>query len=380
MRKKEHPMTRRDIAQLQTINEYPSVSILLPTHRTIPEKLQDPIRLKDLIRTAFNRLTAEFPERELTSLFAHLDKLYDQIDFTATLDGLALFANKHFSALYILPFPVKEQVVIDKSFDTKHLVFELNRLIQYFVLALSKNSTRLFRGLGNNFLYEIIEPEFDAQGNPISGFPLNDLGPEQHRALAIGTGDKDAAYLEAHDKQFFRFVDGFLDKFLQHEQLPVFLLGAGKDRELFMHVTKHKKSIVEQLHGNFDEASPLDIMHAVEPLLKNYIKQKHQAALAELEEAIGTLHYAAGFEPVWHVAQTGRVHKLLIERGLSINGTFNPEKPEQVVLSTQVAISPTVDDLVDYLIETVLSKRGEVIFVEPGTLAQHQKVAAILRY
>jgi Bacterial archaeo-eukaryotic release factor family 3 len=41
----DNRMNRHDVRLLQAIREYPSVSIFLPTYRTAPENLKDPIRL-----------------------------------------------------------------------------------------------------------------------------------------------------------------------------------------------------------------------------------------------------------------------------------------------------------------------------------------------
>jgi hypothetical protein len=58
-------MNRSDLRQLQGVNEYPSLSILLPTHRTAPDNQQDPIRVKNLVAEAKNRLLGEFSQREI---------------------------------------------------------------------------------------------------------------------------------------------------------------------------------------------------------------------------------------------------------------------------------------------------------------------------
>lgn len=39
-----------------------------------------------------------------------------------------------------------------------------------------------------------------------------------------------------------------------------------------------------------------------------------------------------------------------------------------------------MDDAVDEIIETVLSKGGRVVFMDNGQLAEHQRIALILRY
>ena len=47
----------------------------------------------------------------------------------------------------------------------------------------------------------------------------------------------------------------------------------------------------------------------------------------------------------------------------------------------QEATAPgVIDDAVDEVIEEVTAKGGSVVFVDNGALAQHQRVALILRY
>ena len=57
-------MKRSELKKIQSIKEYPSVSILMPTHRSFPENQQDPIRLKNLAKRAETRLLAEFSRQD----------------------------------------------------------------------------------------------------------------------------------------------------------------------------------------------------------------------------------------------------------------------------------------------------------------------------
>ena len=74
-------MNQQDLQELQAIRGYPALSILLPTHRKDPEKRQDPIRVKNLVREATDRLLAEFSRREVSPLLARLNYLVAQIDY-----------------------------------------------------------------------------------------------------------------------------------------------------------------------------------------------------------------------------------------------------------------------------------------------------------
>ena len=52
-------MNRHDVLALQQISGYPALTITLPTHRTSPDNQQDPIRLRNLVTQATDRLLAE---------------------------------------------------------------------------------------------------------------------------------------------------------------------------------------------------------------------------------------------------------------------------------------------------------------------------------
>src|SRR5262249_8731911 len=114
----EPMLSRSELKSLQARREYPSVSILAPTHRTAPSNKQDPIRGKTLVRKAVNRLHGEFGKRDVAAVVKNLQQLVREVDWEHTLDGLALFARREQSAAVNLPFRVKPRAVIDETFAT----------------------------------------------------------------------------------------------------------------------------------------------------------------------------------------------------------------------------------------------------------------------
>jgi hypothetical protein len=90
-------MNRHDVRLLQAIREYPSVSIILPAYRTAPENLKHPIRVKNLVKEAEDRLLQEFTWREVDSLTSRLNDLVERINYQYMTEGLAIYANKDFS-------------------------------------------------------------------------------------------------------------------------------------------------------------------------------------------------------------------------------------------------------------------------------------------
>lgn len=372
-------MNKHDLTKLQAIQEFPSISIIAPTHPAFPEALKNHILLKDLIKQAIKELETKAQASITAPLIDKLHKLEQYIDFSKSSKSLALFVNKDIATVFYLPWTLPEHISVDETFALRELIAMHAKFPAYWVLALSRGSTRLLH-YSDDYIYEIIEPTLDSEGKPVSGFPLNDLGPSEHKYLAIGTGDLDSRYKDDREIQFFRFVDTHLAKFLKQEDIPVLLLGVAEDITYFKEATHHKSSIIETINGNFDHANFDHIKDALHPAIERIYAAKAQDALKKLDEAVGALKYASDIEPVWHMAQQGRVHVLLIEDNLKAVGIVNPENPDQVSLNAPEQALKKGEDIIQHLIEIVNAKGGEILFLKPGTLKEHNKIAAILRY
>src|SRR5262249_5135811 len=136
-------LSRHELKSFQSHRDYPSVSILAPTHRTAPLNKQDPIKVKNLVRKAIDRLHDEFKKREVADVVNNLQELVRKVDWKHTLDGLGLFASQERAAAVSLPSRVNPRAMIDETFATRDLVFAFNRAPPYRVLVLS-HKARLY--------------------------------------------------------------------------------------------------------------------------------------------------------------------------------------------------------------------------------------------
>lgn len=361
-------MNIHDIHLLQQIKGYPAVTITLPTHRTTPENRQDAILVKNLIEDAVSRLLAEFNKRDIEAVLVRLEKLVESIDFRNTLDGLALFVNRDFSRAVQLPFSLKPRVVIDESFFTRDLVFALNRTPRYWTLVLSEKPTRLYEGTRQD-LIEIQE------GN----FPLTHTGPGGEKSLPGGFGIRKSAYRDERHRQFFRQVDQALKPFLAEDPLPLVVVGVDRFLSFFNEVTNHKDAILTTLTGSHDKTSAHELGQLVWPLVKVNLVEQRQQIFSELEKAIGERKIASTIGEVWRMAQEGRGRLLLVEEDFHYPAQVD-ESGMHLIPAEKTTAPDVIDDAVDEIIETVLSKQGRVLFVENGKLDAHQRIALILRY
>lgn len=361
-------MNLHEIQLLQQIKGYPAITITLPTHRSTPDNQQDPIRVKNLVNEAVERLLSEFNKREISTLLTRLENLAESIDYRNSLDGLALFVNTDFSRAVYLPFDLRERVVIGETFFTRDLVFAINRTPRYWVLALSEKPTRLYEATRDD-LIEIQEGEF----------PLTHEGPGGEQSLPGGFGKRKSAYRDEYHEQFFRKVDAALKPFLAEDPLPVALVGVDRFLAFFKEITDHRDAIVAELTGSHDKTSEHELGQLVWPVVKASLAEKRQLVMGELDKAVGEGKVASTIQDVWRMANEGRGHLLLVEEDFLLPARVD-ETGMRITPADELSGPGVIEDAVDEVIETVLNKQGRVIFLENGSLEMHRRIALILRY
>ncbi len=361
-------MNRHQVLTLSQINEYPSLSITLPTHRTSPDNKQDPIRVKNLVKEATDRLQSEFSKREVDSLQKRLDALTAEIDYQYALDGLALFVNREVAHKYYLPFSVQERVVVGETFFTRNLVFAMNRTPRYWVLVLSDLATQLYEGTHTDLVR--VDEE---------GFPLSHQGPGGQQSLPGGVGVNKSAVRDEFDRQFFRRVDETLKPFIQDDPLQLVVVGVDRNLAFFNQVTNHSNAILTTLTGAHDKTSAHELSKLVWPRVEAKLAEQRAQVFVELDRAVSEQKYVSGVGEAWRLAREGRGKLLVVEQDFHFPARVD-ETGMHLTAAHDATAPDVIADAVDETIETVLSKQGRVRFVANGTLDAHQRIALILRY
>jgi hypothetical protein len=357
-------ITRHDLKELQALTKVPALSILLPTHRTSPDNKQDPIRVKNLVREAKDRLSTEFSARDLEPLLKNLDTLVDDIDYTYALDGLALFVSHDLAKKFYLPFTVPQRVVIDQTFATRDLVYGLHRAQRYWVFLLSQNASRLLAGTGDT-----LEEVFDGS------FPIEMTGPGGTTALPY---DSDSAYLDDRHRRFFQQVDRAFTAYAEDDTRPLILGGVIRQISFFQEVSEYTSQVAGTISGNFDKATVSEMVPEVWPFVQEVRDRQRADALAALDAAMGEGKVVSAIEEVWRLANEGRGKLLLVEKGYHVPAVVDERGGLQVVEAK--GGTDVMDDAVDEIIEAVLAKGGEVMLMDDDALPDHRHIALTLRY
>ncbi|WP_106402087.1 baeRF3 domain-containing protein [Actinocorallia populi] len=361
-----------DASQLADLHEprpFPAVSIIMPTHRLLPGRREDQVRLKVLLDEARHRLRELELERGVADeLMRNLEKAAEQVDFDHTAEAVVLLAAHGGEAhSFVLPrVSVRERVIIDDTFATRDLVAMLENTWKHWVLSLGKQ-TRLLGGDGqrisevNNALfpmfYDEAVPVPDERGRPV---------PHEFHI-----GDE-------RRMQFLRQIETNLTEVLKRDPRPLVVIGVQRHLSAFQEVVHNAvaDAVIGTVEGNFDTATPAEVASAVEPVLEEEHRRAQQRALDELDGARSARRFAGGLEECWELAPLGRVAHLMVEEShfvpaRIVDGRLQPDDGME---------GEYVSDAVDDLVEAVLRGDGKVTFVPDGSLDEHGRVAAVLRY
>ncbi|MFG0260870.1 MAG: hypothetical protein ACF788_00550, partial [Novipirellula sp. JB048] len=171
-----------DLKELASITAKPCVSLLMRTHRSGREVQQGPIRLKNLLREASQKLEAADQDDSI------LERLHSKINASQFWqhqgEGLAIYVTPDAYRMFRLNRSVDDQVFVGESFFIQPLIRESNAAGEYFVLALSWDEASLFRAEGTSFtMIETGElpAKFDDLVTPRE--PVENLQHRTHRGV-----------------------------------------------------------------------------------------------------------------------------------------------------------------------------------------------------
>lgn len=376
------PISRDKIRTLLGDQKPPCISIYLPTHRHHPGNQQDPIRYKNLLRSAEESLAREYSGREMRPVLDRLNSLSVNQDFwNHTLDGLAIFAAADRFEVLPTQRTMPELAVVAKTFHVKPLLRHVQSAERVQVLALSRHTASMHEG--NRDVMDAL----DTGDMPVTiTEALGDQLTAPHQTVASygGVGspmhhghgsrrdeiDKDA-------ERFFRFIDREVTaRFSRPSGLPLVLVALGEHHAMFRAVSQNPFLMGAAVDTN-PEARSIDLRERV----WSVIEPAYRARLAKLGEDFGAAaangRGSADLADVARAAVAGRVGTLLLEADRVVPGRLNRTDGSFEVAELG---QPDVDDLHDDVAEVVLRHGGEVVIIPKDRMTGDSGIAAVYRH
>lgn len=380
------------IAALMEDREGPAVSIFMPTHIAGPGIRQDPIRLKNLLTRARDRLEARGSSSATAEELLQPAKalLEDEHFWRHQGAGLALYCGPATFHAFRLPIEVEEQCAVGQRFRIRPLLPLLMANAAFLVLALQLENVRLFEA--TRFALRELEAEelpddireltrwVDFQDNvhfhgtgptPATHAPAT---PKYH---AQGETPKD--YRQVEIDRFVNEVARAADKLVERRRLPLVLAA---DPQVYGTFLGHAKSARIMPEGIQSNPSALD----EESLHRRAWETIEARFSANLDDRLETFHARRGrgeatavasIDAVLPASQFARIETLFVTSEAQAFGEIGPDGAPRALDPEN---EPDARDLIELAIKSTLEHGGEVFEVDSERLGEGLEIAANLRF
>jgi len=380
-----------DLRELAAEHHHPAISIYMPTHKTLPDTQQDPIRLKNLLNHTKNMLEQSgMNSRDIHSLLAPVDTLFANATFWEHLsNGLALFIARDVLKIFRLPIRFDEQMTVSESFHIRPLLPMLHGDGHFYILALDQEQVRLF--LANR---EDINP-IDLQSVPdnlLGALRLDDDeahiqfhtqttnpgGGGERPAIFYGTGGGDNNP-KVNILRFFQILNDGIQPLFPDKNYPLVLAGVEYLLPIYREANTYPNLVKDGVIGSQKLSSP-ERLHKqawqiVSPLFSSRLDQDmdRYMSLRENKKELTT----NDLSEIVSGAYFERVEVLFIRQDGYHWGHFDPDNMKTTIHEN---FQQGDIELLDFAAINTLLNGGTVYTLEPERLEAQSVAAAILRF
>ncbi|MFY7840928.1 MAG: hypothetical protein ACOVP7_11670 [Lacibacter sp.] len=353
---------------LEALHYRPAVSIILPFEPKMGLKAELQYSLKHASRKVQDTLQADYPPELSALVMQKLQQLIDRIDYSTYKKSIAIFVSPVFQKLLYLDVAVEERIIVDESFEIRDLIYSKKQLHKYLLLLLSGKEMRMFLGNGGDFVRLVSDK------------------PEHVEAYETELPERVANFSDVSDRKeimlekFLRHADQSLDMVLNAYPLPLFVLGTERVIGRFKQLTRHQKSIVDVLYGNYEEASMPVLKKIIEPVVSDWKKVQVKDLLNRIEEAAGKKKLAVGIKAVWHDAIRKKGQLLIVEKNYMYPAQHSDAAEHIEGTEGLYNRFSYIKDAVDDVMEKILEYGGDVEFVDEGVLNGYEHIVLINYY
>jgi hypothetical protein len=373
------------LVDLLAKQEPPCLSLYQPTHRSHPDNTQDVIRFGNLIKEMESSLQQRYHDKDTQALLEPFRALANNAEFwNHALDGLAVFGGSGRFDVFKLQRSVPELAIAADSYHLKPLLRILQSADRFQILALSRDSVRLFEG-NRDMLDEVeLTAEVPRQQQDVVGESVTEHYQAVHSApssqgagVRHGQGSK-TDVLDAETEKFFRAVDRAIQEhYSKPSGLPLLLAAMPQYHALFRKVSRNPMLMKEAIDVNADAISTDELRKRA----WQTIEPDYAADLVQIGEQFHS-NRAKGqsnddLSDIAAAAVHGRVDTLLVEAERHIPGRMTPDTAR---ISFDEVSDPAVDDLLDDVAEVVLKTGGKVLVVPKSRMPTQSGLAAIYRF
>ncbi len=348
---------------------YPAISIILPVHPQFPEIKTDSEHMIAVFRNIEAQLDARYGKEITETMMEKVKNTVSKIPATHLSQSLLIFVSPEIEKVLSLPYAVIEKIIVDDSFEVRDLIYASQKNKNYLLLMISQNHVKTFSG----DLFRLTSLEYP-------GMPEN-IRDAWHEHSFPGWDYLDTkAFEEKNLRTYLRFIDEVIENVLKQSDYPVVVMGDVKLLGYFRQNTRNSKRIVGYVEGNYEHSSLPEIKEKAATVINELNKAEVERALTQLAAAASRDTFSAGLTEVWRSAAEGKGRMLLVEKDYRQSARRGADEFTIVPADTENNPHNIMSDAVDDLIELVLRKNGEVVFVDNDALKLYNRIALINRF
>jgi hypothetical protein len=381
------PISKSELRELMDVEQEPCVSICFPTHRAGVDTLQDPIRLKNLIREAERRLEGRGDQAPLIrDVLEPLRELVDEHEFWQhQADGLVLFRSRDIFRRYRVSFPVPELAVVARGFHMKPLLPAVEANHRFYVLGLSQEAAKVYEANQQSItgmeMPEMPQSPFASPGERGAQRQLQSHTGDRRspgRRTAIfhghGAGEEDRKQVLL---SYFRHVEEAVRRRLDGDKGPVVLAAVDYLCPIYRQASSNPDLLSEEIHGNPNSFTAEELHRLAWGIVSSHFQQIRDKAADEYHQLWHTQRASKDLPTIVAAARQGRVKALFVAVGVQEWGHMDPLSAE-IVRSKDPSTQD--QDLLNVAAMETFIAGGTVYAVPADEVPGRGSVAAVFRY
>lgn len=384
-------LTRKKFEELINSREEWCISIYMPTCRMGPDIKQNPIRYKQCIREAEDKLfNMGLNKSDVGNILRSASDLIDETTFWQNqTEGLAIFITPEKINYYHLPFEIKEQVVISDKFYINPLLPLFTENGQFYILALSKNEVRLFKA-SRQMVKEIVMhdaprsvEDMKVDDDPRTKLQIRTSSPVGGNQLVYNTASQGQGNENDFNKneltRYFRAIDEAFYKVHKGDQIPLILAGVEYLIPIYKEISKYPNIVEEFIKGNPETLYGDDLQKLAWEIMEPKFLKIQELAEAKYNQFSGQKNglSSKSLKKILSQAYNGQIETLFIANGTQQWGKFDVDT-NKVEFHEEEKVGN--EDLIDRAATLTISRGGTVYLVDPDKVPDGGTVAAVLRY
>lgn len=374
-------VSEKTIHELIEKNSDVSVTITLPTHKKGEESKQDPIRFKNLLTEAAEKIKEINSKNGFAdNLLKQARQLLDKPLFWSHLDkGLAIYISTDRFDVYKLPYEIEEQVFVNNHFMITPLLPMTSMDGSFSVLAVSRQNIRLLRCTRNE-VQDITPADI-----PLSIEDYLEIDPEKQLQFHSGSRGQKAVYFGhgANDEDkliivesFYREIEHEITKVLKQNDDPLILTGLTENIGTYKKVNSYNRTLDEVVKRNPDELKDKELKDKGWEVIQKFFLGDMYKSLENLKKATND-KVSNNLAEIVEATVMGKSQTIFISKGEKKWGFYDEENH-----TVQYSTNPNGKDveLLNWLSITAFKTGSKVYMLPKEEMPIRSTVAAEYRF